>query len=569
MRPAWTLSLAAALAAAPAWALKDELELELPDVATWVTGNGATRSVAWPDGSAALTSRWVVGLASVRFACSDGVATSLRLSADRGPNQRPHTIDLTSQRAHGGAREVELFLWPIDEVKAACRADGSVKVPSVTMSLELSCPKGVFRKKQTASLDVDCRVSRPSDEAENGLLGTKSSRQLGPNSFTSVMRFGGTDSGASPPTFTAGVKQRIEFFPFLLRVWKPTFRQLRPVRVDASGKVVERFAPCVFEPRDDPRCSPSVELTVKEPGPVRLALEAEYEDDTRLLSKVSELRALSTAQQAEAERSELPFESQSAATEAFSVYVRSLTDPQPLAVKKAVADFVASHPAFIGAGYNGHNFWANLKGGVPLMVIHQIPWKPSFDVKSPPAWLEQMKAGWEAMNRGDGKAASAAYQKALAEAEKLGANDVHVAATLNQLALSVRRHGQLESSIPLYRRALAIEEQVLTVNHPKVISTMLDLALMLRRNDPRDEERLLTDALARAEALSPPRPEAQRRVLASLADTRRRQGRVAEARELNRRADALPTPDSLEYELVQPDVVSYLETVALPPSRHF
>ena len=569
MRPAWTLSLVAALCAAPAWAAKDELELEVPDIATWVTGTGATRSVAWPDGPAAMTSRWVVGLANVRWACSDGAATSLRLSADRGPNQSPRTIDLTSQRAHGGSREVELFLWPIDEVKAACRADGNIKVPSVTLSLELSCPKGVFRKKQTASLDVDCRVSRPSDEAENGLLGTKSSRQVGPGSFTSVMRFGGTDSGASPSTFTAGVKQRIEFFPFLLRVWKPTFRKLTPVRVDASGKVVERFAPCVFEPRDDPSCRPSVELTVKEPGPVRLALEAEYEDDTRLLSKVSELRALSAAQQAEAERFEPSFESQSEAANAFSAYVMSLTDPQPPAVKKALADFVASHPAFTSAGYNGHNFWANLKGGFPLMVMHQIPWTPKVDVKSPPAWLEQMKAGWEAMNRADGKAASAAYEKALAEAEKLGPKDAHVAATLNQLALSVRRYGQLEQSIPLYRRSLAIEEQVLTVNHAKVISTMLDLALMLRRGDPNEEERLLTQALARAEALSPPQPEVQRRVLASLAETRRRQGRVADAREFSRRADALPTPDSLEYALVQPDVISYLEMVAMPPSRHF
>ena len=569
MRPAWTLSLVAALCAAPSWAAKDELELEVPDIATWVTGTGATRSVAWPDGPAAMTSRWVVGLANVRWACSDGVATSLRLSADRGPNQSPRTIDLTSQRAHGGSREVELFLWPIDEVKAACRADGNIKVPSVTLSLELSCPKGVFRKKQTASLDVDCRVSRPSDEAENGLLGTKRSRQLGPGSFTSVMRFGGTDSGASPSTFTAGVKQRIEFFPFLLRVWKPTFRKLTPVRVDASGKVVERFAPCVFEPRDDPSCRPSVELTVKEPGPVRLALEAEYEDDTRLLSKVSELRALSAAQQAEAERFEPSFESQSEAANAFSAYVMSLTDPQPPAVKKALADFVASHPAFTSAGYNGHNFWANLKGGFPLMVMHQIPWTPKVDVKSPPAWLEQMKAGWEAMNRADGKAASAAYEKALAEAEKLGPKDAHVAATLNQLALSVRRYGQLEQSIPLYRRSLAIEEQVLTVNHAKVISTMLDLALMLRRGDPNEEERLLTQALARAEALSPPQPEVQRRVLASLAETRRRQGRVADAREFSRRADALPTPDSLEYALVQPDVISYLEMVAMPPSRHF
>jgi tetratricopeptide (TPR) repeat protein len=133
------------------------------------------------------------------------------------------------------------------------------------------------------------------------------------------------------------------------------------------------------------------------------------------------------------------------------------------------------------------------------------------------------------------------FRRALAIFEqRLGLNHPHVAACLNNLALLLRATNRLAEAEPLFRRALAIGEQSLGPNHPEVATALSNLAELLQAtNRLAEAEPLCHRALAIFEqrlGLNHPHVASALNNLALLLkDTNRR----AEAEPLFRRAFAI------------------------------
>ena len=143
-RAGW-LALAAALVLPPAATLAatepGTLHIESPgsgDIETTVTGRGAAASVAVPDAPAAMTPRWIVSGARIDWYCPDSNAVKLVVRTGRGPSAPPRTFDLRPRPIQGATSELDLYLWEVSAVKAACTRDGEVRVESVPV--RLCCP---------------------------------------------------------------------------------------------------------------------------------------------------------------------------------------------------------------------------------------------------------------------------------------------------------------------------------------------------------------------------------------------------------------------------------------------
>lgn len=86
--------------------------------------------------------------------------------------------------------------------------------------------------------------------------------------------------------------------------------------------------------------------------------------------------------------------------------------------------------------------------------------------------------------------------RALAEAEALGADDLRLAAALNDLGVFYYRANRDSEAEPLHKRALEIQEKTLGPTHPDVVKTLFNLAaLYYARNRYGDSETLLKRAL--------------------------------------------------------------------------
>jgi tetratricopeptide repeat protein len=66
-------------------------------------------------------------------------------------------------------------------------------------------------------------------------------------------------------------------------------------------------------------------------------------------------------------------------------------------------------------------------------------------------------------------------------AEPRGANDLHLASSLNHLARLCREQGEDGKAEPLLERALAIQEEMLGPTHPHVAITLTQLMYLYRR----------------------------------------------------------------------------------------
>lgn len=84
---------------------------------------------------------------------------------------------------------------------------------------------------------------------------------------------------------------------------------------------------------------------------------------------------------------------------------------------------------------------------------------------------------------------------AIKAAERLGANDLHLVSSLNQLARLYRERGEDGKAEPLLQRALAIQEQTLGPAHPRVAITLTQLMYLYRHQG---EEPAAVAAAARA-----------------------------------------------------------------------
>jgi hypothetical protein len=367
MRTPLPLLLSCLLPLHAALATDDALFLKSPsdaEVVTEVTGQGEDRGVSWPEGPAAMTPLWLVAQGYIRWACEDGHAVRLEVRAGRGPDARARSIDLSRHQLYGGFSEVPLYLWEVAEVKAACKEPGDVRVDSVPVHLTLECPKGrLQRATRSVALQVRCRPSEPSREAVTGVAGSESQREEGPNILNMLPKFAHHRVSLSGTWLLVGQRQTLE----LGRVGPqlPALQGLRVVRLDAAGKVVERFAPerLLDAGTDEARYEPRVTLTPKEAGTLRLALEAEYPDGSRMLSAPAEVRVETRKQRAERE-------------------ARRPTSQQRLAVLKAVEERMKANrqcgaelvawlkqlPHVEDAGDNGHNAWLRFTDGIPLVI---------------------------------------------------------------------------------------------------------------------------------------------------------------------------------------------------------
>ncbi len=534
------------------------LELGPGDYATVVTGSGPSAGVAWPDGGASLTPRWVVAEPRVRVACASGRLEDLVVRTERGPSAAPKKTDLRPTKLMGYTVPVSLYLWSLQDVRAACegKPDGTeAALPSVAVKLELSCSGGERQKaSQQLTLDVLCLPKTASQEARTGVAGTQGERQRG-SQRESILRAARRETSASPREIGVGEAVQLDLGSLLIRTLSPPPKRVTPVRLDEAGKVVERFAPC-FETgaaaaTDDAECRPKVSWKAKVAGRYPFAFEVAYFDDSSVFTLPAQVRALTPEERAQQKALELSWEERNAAMQAFSRFVMTLPPGEPAAIEAGLADFVAKNPAVAKAGFNETGYWATFRDGRPFLVHRHGMLEPKRPkVASPKAWLEHMAAGSGA--RSDQKQEVAAFQRALAVAEGLGPDDPHVAASLLRLASALRHGGDFKPTIALYRRALAIEAKVLGKDHPKLLETSMDLALMLETT-PEAESLLEQAALAVRQDAN---PDALGRLLGQLSDLKRKLGKPKEARTLDRRADALGNGATPRREV---DVITALE----------
>ena len=84
-------------------------------------------------------------------------------------------------------------------------------------------------------------------------------------------------------------------------------------------------------------------------------------------------------------------------------------------------------------------------------------------------------------HRGDVEEASRLYQEALEiRRDRLGAQDILVSETENNLAVLLAVHGGLDEALALYESALQTRRRVYGVSHPRVATTMHNMAGVLR-----------------------------------------------------------------------------------------
>ena len=106
--------------------------------------------------------------------------------------------------------------------------------------------------------------------------------------------------------------------------------------------------------------------------------------------------------------------------------------------------------------------------------------------KDTSAWEAQMKAGHDAFKVSDFATATAAFSQALVAAEKIGPEDLRVAASLNFLAHCHRRTRGYAQTVPLYKRALAIERKHEYEETYRGVLGFAWLELVARSGDPRE-----------------------------------------------------------------------------------
>ncbi|PTL76985.1 hypothetical protein [Vitiosangium sp. GDMCC 1.1324] len=365
---AWPLTVVTTLSLTPAYALTNELTLRSPEpkeVRTVVTGRGEAASVAYPDGPASMTPRWLVAAVDIHWTCSDSKAVGLEVKTGKGPNSRPQTFELLRKHnLYGASTRMELYLWEVSAVKEACAKDGEVSVDSVPVSLTLRCQSGqVLERKQVIPLQVDCRPSAPSAEAVTGLTGSEVERDRGV--FQQMLsKFSHEEPAPFPRELRLGQKSTLQFTRLLRRVWSPEIQTLRVVQLDKNGQVAERFPPVPLSGNpDDPEFNPQHTFTPNAAGPIRFALEVEYADSSRLLSQPAEVQVLTASQEAARAAKEV---SESRRMQFFKDLA---SQKGPLGCSPELVDWLKKQPVIEDAGLGEKNVWYRFTDEV-VGVVH-------------------------------------------------------------------------------------------------------------------------------------------------------------------------------------------------------
>ncbi len=362
------MAVATVLALTPAYALKDEVLIRSPEpgeVRTVVTGQGEAASVAFPDGPASMTPRWLVAMVDLRWTCSDSKAVDLEVKTGKGPDAKPRAFELLRKHnLQGGSTRAELYLWEVSAVKAACAKDGEARVDSVPVSLTLRCKSGrVITQEQVIPLQAECRPSAPSEEAVTGLTGSEVERNRGVYQLM-LSKFSRQEPDPTPDELHLGRKSTVEFSRVRPGGWVPELQSLRVVRLDEKGQVAERFPPVRLSGRgDDAEFAPRHTFTPKAAGPVRFALEAGYADGSWLLSQPAEVQVLTPAQVAAKAANEV------SATRRMAFLKELEARMGELECGPELADWLEKQPVIKDAGVSGGNVWYSFTDGV-MGVAH-------------------------------------------------------------------------------------------------------------------------------------------------------------------------------------------------------
>jgi CHAT domain-containing protein/tetratricopeptide (TPR) repeat protein len=143
--------------------------------------------------------------------------------------------------------------------------------------------------------------------------------------------------------------------------------------------------------------------------------------------------------------------------------------------------------------------------------------------------------------RGKYSDAEAHHKRALAiREEKLGANHPDVAETLVNLAIVYKEQGKYADADGLYKRALAIQERALGANHPDVAETLESLAIVYNTQGKyADAEGLFKRALAIQEKALGAEHPGLAVTFGNLSEVYREQGKYTDAEGLSRRSLAV------------------------------
>jgi tetratricopeptide (TPR) repeat protein len=163
--------------------------------------------------------------------------------------------------------------------------------------------------------------------------------------------------------------------------------------------------------------------------------------------------------------------------------------------------------------------------------------------------------------RGQYREAEPLFRRALAiDEQSRGPDHPEVAIRLNNLAVLLRATNRPAEAEPLFRRALAIRERSYGPDHPDIAQSLNNLAVLLRATDrPAEAEPLFHRALAIDEHSYGPDHPTVAIDLNNLAELLRATDRQAEAELLYRRALAI---DERSYGPDHPDVAESLNNLA-------
>ena len=136
-------------------------------------------------------------------------------------------------------------------------------------------------------------------------------------------------------------------------------------------------------------------------------------------------------------------------------------------------------------------------------------------------WKKINEAGETAYQRAEYGEAEKHFRAALAEAEKLAAQDAALATILKRLTFCLVAQGKSDEAEPVLRRLFAIQQKVLPADNPEIADSLNLLSLLTRA------QRLGADDPDVAASLN------------NLAELYRNQGKYAEAEPLYRRSLAI------------------------------
>ncbi|MFQ5540300.1 MAG: tetratricopeptide repeat protein [Candidatus Binatia bacterium] len=162
-------------------------------------------------------------------------------------------------------------------------------------------------------------------------------------------------------------------------------------------------------------------------------------------------------------------------------------------------------------------------------------------------WQKHMAAATRAHREGRYRDAEESLKAALKEAERFGAQDLRLAANLNDLAEAYRKQGKYTEAEPLYLRSLAIWKKALGLDHPSVAIGLNNLALLYTAQGKYAEaESLYLRSQAIWEKALGPDHLYVATNLENYASLLRKMNREAEAAKMETRAKAIRTKHARE-----------------------